>query len=169
MGTRSWTRFYKKASATQKQRKLVSILYQPWDGYPEGVGRSLTDCIKAMSQTASAEDMLKAYMDELSAAGTHHYLESEEALEDRNSVWEIQWVYDVEEVENVGVTVSILPGSSWIEEHPWEIVKGTAEEISKWLDEYSCKQCEMYYDTQLRTIEKSCLGAEQSWSQNPML
>ncbi|KAL3151226.1 hypothetical protein ABBQ38_013067 [Trebouxia sp. C0009 RCD-2024] len=166
MGTRSWTRFYKKALATQKQRKLVSILYQQWDGYPEGVGRDLTDCIKAMSQTATAEDILKKYMAELSAAGLRHHLEHNSILADRNAMRErvewVEWVYDVEEVEGVGVTVSIIPGSTIMEEHPWEIVEGTADEVSKWLDESEAQQFDILFNSKTRTIEKTRRGARQS-------
>lgn len=50
MGTRSWTRFYKRPDRTaQSARKLFAVLYKLYDGYPEGVGRSLMDCIKALS------------------------------------------------------------------------------------------------------------------------
>ena len=158
MGTRFWTRFYRKASA-QQPRKLVAVLYRQLDGYPEGAGRSLTACIKALAPSATAEEVLQQYMQQLSTEGQIHHVETQKVLdelEEAAQVRWIEWVYDVEEIENQGIIVSILPGDGWTQEPPWEVVKGTAGEVSKWIADLRAEGCCHFFNSDTRTIEKTC-------------
>lgn len=154
MGTRSWTRFYKRAS-TQQRRKLVAVLYRQLDGYPEGAGRSITACIKGQAPGVTAEEVLQQYMQQLSTQGQQHFVETQKAdVAAAEARW-IEWVYDVEEVENQGITVSILPGDGWTQKPPWEVVKGTADEVSKWIDDLKDGHCNHFFNSDTRTIEKT--------------
>ena len=83
MGTRLWTRFYKRASAEAHSRKLIDVLYQQWDGYPDGVGRDLTALIMSLPVTATAKDILDAYCEQLSSdPHPRHFIESKDVLDD---------------------------------------------------------------------------------------
>ena len=95
------------------------MLYRQLDGYPEGAGRSLIACIKALAPSVTAEEVLQQYMQQLSTEGQQHHVETQEVLDERAAqVHGIEWVYDVEEIENQGIILSVLPGDGWTQEPP---------------------------------------------------
>lgn len=83
-----------------------------------------------MPVNATIDDILQAYVDYLSAKSREFFIE-DPSVTDRPSV---DRVYVVEEVQEEGITVAVLPGLGMIQSPEWRVVCGDAEQVSQWID-----------------------------------
>ncbi len=151
MGTRSWTRFYKRSP---RARQLVGVVYRQWDGHPEGVGRDIVEFVQK-STAGSAEAAMEAYLQLLEDTNTRHCVWDNHDPQSDDAI-HIEWTYDIEFVEREGgqraVCISILPQYGRIappHTSEWVVASGSADAIEAWINAgpYSI-------DGEFRTIEK---------------
>lgn len=79
----------------------------------ERVGRSLTSCVKDLSLTATIDETLQAYVDDLSDKSREFCIEDPSVTD----IPSVEGVYDVEQVQGKETTVAVLSDVGMIQ-HP---------------------------------------------------
>ncbi|KAJ3031920.1 hypothetical protein HDV00_008091 [Rhizophlyctis rosea] len=159
MGTRSWTRFFRRSkstgSTTPPTRTLIGIVYRQFDDYPEGVGMGICNWLLSLqpdpATPLTAETLQYLYLLHLKANDDRHHVEkfgpgteiSSEGVPVADGAIHsvclfIEWIYDVEIVEVEGkepeVRVGIIPGGAALFPGPaWVAHEGTVEDVKRFI------------------------------------